>query len=157
MSISQLKILIPFILLCSSSVFAQGYNQGYNQRGRNYSIVPRSDTTPDTKKQEEEFHERLENHIQSFMITLDIDDFQKHIIKQKLDSYFVEKLSILKSGIQNQFALEERIELLDNTHFNDIKEMTPLNIQDSIQKFIKIKEIAPIKSKKEKRKKNKDD
>ena len=158
MCVNRIKILVLLILLSTSSVFAQRYNQGNGQRGgRNQSIVERSDTAPNPEDQKKEFQEKLEKHIQNFINTLEVDEFQKHIIKQRLHSYFVEKQLLFKSGLENREALEEKILQLDNTHFNDLNEMTPMNIQDSIQKFIKIKEIKPRSRKKEKRKKKKPD
>jgi len=157
MYLNRIKILLFFILISSSTTFAQNYNRGNRQqRGRDYSIVPRSNTTPSTKDNEKEFKEKLDRHIQNFINKLDVDEFQKHIIRQKLDSYFVEKMSLLKSGIENREDLEERINYLNNTHFNDLKEMTSVHIQDSIQKFIKIREIEPSNKKKKKRKRKKD-
>ena len=152
----RIKILVLLLLLSSSTTFAQQYNQRNGQRGgRNQSIVERSDTAPNAEDQKKEFQEKLEKHIQNFINKLEVDEFQKHIIKQKLHSYFVEKMSLFKSGIENREALEDKIQQLDNTHFNDLKEMTPVNIQDSIQKFIKIKEIKSSSRKKKKRKKKK--
>lgn len=152
----RIKILVLLLLLSSSTAFAQQYNQRNGQRGgRNQSIVERSDTAPNAEDQKKEFQEKLDKHIQNFINKLEVDEFQKHIIKQKLHSYFVEKMSLFKSGLENREALEEKILQLDNTHFNDLKEMTPVNIQDSIQKFIKIKEIKSKSRKKKKRKKKK--
>jgi len=152
----RIKILVLLLLLSSSTAFAQQYNQRNGQRGgRNQSIVERSDTAPNAEDQKKEFQEKLEKHIQNFINKLEVDEFQKHIIKQKLHSYFVEKMSLFKSGLENREALEEKILQLNNTHFNDLKEMTPVHIQDSIQKFIKIKEIKSKSRKKKKRKKKK--
>ena len=152
----RIKILVLLLLLSSSTAFAQQYNQRNGQRGgRNQSIVERSDTTPNAEDQKKEFQEKLEKHIQNFINKLEVDEFQKHIIKQKLHSYFVEKMSLFKSGLETREAIEEKILQLDNTHFNDLKEMTPVHIQDSIQKFIKIKEIKSKSRKKKKRKKKK--
>ena len=152
----RIKILVLLLLLSSSTAFAQQYNQRNGQRGgRNQSIVERSDTAPNAEDQKKEFQEKLDKHIQNFINKLEVDEFQKHIIKQKLHSYFVEKMSLFKSGLENREALEEKILQLDNTHFNDLKEMTPVHIQDSIQKFIKIKEIKSKSRKKKKRKKKK--
>ena len=137
MYLNRIKILLLFILMSTSSTFSQNYNQRNGQiGGRQRSVMPRTNTAPSTKDNEKEFKEKLDSHIQNFIDKLDVDEFQKHIIRQKLDSYFVEKLSLLKSGIENREDLEERINYLDNTHFNDLKEMTPVHIQDSIQKFI---------------------
>ena len=156
MCVNRIKILVLLILLSTSTAFAQQYNQRNGQRGgRNQSIVERSDTAPNAEDQKKEFQEKLEKHIQNFINKLEVDEFQKHIIKQKLHSYFVEKMSLFKSGIKNREALEEKIQQLNNTHFNDLKEMTPVHIQDSIQKFIKIKEMKSNSRKKKKRKKKK--
>ena len=151
MYINRIIILVVFILISSSTTFAQNYNQ----RGRQGSIVPRADTTPSQEENEKEFQEKLDIHIQNFINKLEVDDFQKQIIKQKLGSYFVEKMALLKNGTENREGMEEKMKHLDNTHFNDLNEMTPIHIQDSIQKFIKTGPSQNDNRKKGKRKRKK--
>lgn len=156
MGLKHIQIIVGLMLLCSSNVFGQMYDQNNPQRvGRQTSVVPQTNTERDPKDVEAEFQEKLENHIQNFINTLEVDAFQKHIIKQKLDSYYVAKLALLNSGLESRIEFEEKVEVLDNTHFNDLNELTPKNIQDSIQKFIKIEEMEPANQKKKKNKKKK--
>ena len=156
MQANSFKILALTILIGSSSAFAQNYNQRNGQiGGRQYSVVPRSNTEPSTEDNEKEFQEKLDVYIKDFVDKLEVDEFQKHIIKQKLGSYFVQKRALFKSGIENRQDLEEKVKRLDNNHFNDLKGMTPEHIQDSIQNFINTKPKESSKKKKKGKKKRK--
>ena len=158
MQANRFTILTLIILIGSSSVFAQNYNQRNNQiGGRQYSVVPRSNTEPNPEETEKEFQEKLEIYIKDFVKKLEVDEFQKHIIKQKLDSYFVQKRALFKSGIESRQGLEEKIKYLDATHFNDLNGMTPKHVQDSIQNFINTKPKETSKKKKKKGNKKKKD
>jgi len=96
MYIKRIKIFLLFILISSSTTFSQNYNrENRQQRGRDYSIVPRSNTTPSTKDNEKEFKEKLDIHIQNFIDKLDVDEFQKHIIS--VQSLFSSKSGVFKS------------------------------------------------------------
>lgn len=154
MRINRILIIVLLLLISTSGTFAQNYYN--NQRGRDRSIVPRTNTLPSQKEYETEFKERLVEHIQDFIDSIEVDEFQKHIIKQKLESYYDEKIVILKSEELDSEEKNKRVEYLNNTHFNDLKELTPVKIQDSIQQFIMTQVKDNDKRKKEKKKRKKD-
>ncbi len=95
----------------------------------------------DAQKQREEFEqqalEKLNERIQMFLATLEIDDFQKEIIKQKLDSYYNKKKVIFMDRSLKYYERDERLMALDNNHFLDIKNMISEDTMNQIQLFIK--------------------
>jgi hypothetical protein len=52
--------------------------------------------------------------------------------------------------------MEKRMEHLNDTHFNDLKELTTPEVQESIQEFIRTDLNAINNRKKDKKKKKKD-
>lgn len=154
MHINRIIIIVLLVLISVPGTFAQNYYN--NQRGRSRSIVPRADTSPSKEDYEKDLRERLEIHIQNYISELEADEFLKHIIKQRLESYYNEKLAIIKSEGLNRGDMEKRMEHLNDTHFNDLKELTTPEVQESIQEFIRTDLNAINNRKKDKKKKKKD-
>jgi hypothetical protein len=153
--VKSLMIML-FLLMFSSVAIAQSYMRnpyGMNQ-GRNRSLVPRTNNQPSQEDYDKMLQEQLEAHINNYMSDLEVDEFQKHIIRQKLESYYSQRLSILKNDALDVTSKRKSIEHLNNNHFNDIKDITTEEVQESIQQFIQSKPSATNK-KKEKRKKKK--
>ena len=81
-----------------------------------------------------------------------VDDFQKEIIKQKLQSYYHEKKTIYFSNIK-YYEKEEQLKTLDATYFSDLKELVSEEVIKSIQDFVKNNK-EELKKKKKRNKKN---
>lgn len=112
----------------------------------------------DVKKQmekiEKEMQKRQNIYVNDFINTLDVDDFQKEIIKQKMHSYFEAKKAIYISEAK-QYKRDELVEQLDATHFLDIKDMVTKDTMTKIMESAKgTSEAKENKKKKKKNKKN---
>jgi ethanolamine utilization protein EutQ (cupin superfamily) len=125
------------------------------------SIPVAAQKKDDAQKQREEFEqkvqEKLTENIQSFISQLQIDDFQKEIIKQKLHSFYVEQKAIYMNAGLMYFEREERLTALNNSHFTDIKNMLSDDTMTQINVFIKDAGSTLEKEKKKKKKKKKDE
>ncbi|WP_179315443.1 hypothetical protein [Winogradskyella undariae] len=153
-------ILILFTLFLTLNIQAQ--------RSRRSSMggVPQTNNEPTDKeiaKREREMEERKEEYIDNFLSTLEADDFQKHIIKQNINSYFDEKIAVLKTPFEHSLDREEAIKKLEDTHFIELKELISENDMAKLMEMIKggfnEKEVVKEKKKRRKRKnkKNEDD
>lgn len=134
----KLIITLLFFLICSV-FYAQNnaLNEGQKQRI------------------EQKMEDRKQEYIANFLFTLDVDEFQKEIIKQKLETFFDEKMLIYKKPFKRTVEFEEAVRNLEQTHFKDIKEMVT---EDTMSKIIEMaqgdfNEKEVIKDKKRKRKK----
>lgn len=131
------------------------------------SIPSLAQTQDEAKKQQEEFEkkvkEKLEEGIQTFVSQLDVDDFQKEIIKQKLHSYYMEQKEIYTNTSLKYYERDEQLSRLKNSHFDDIKSMISDETMGQIDLFIKDvgqtleKEKKKKTKNKKKNKKNKDE
>ena len=121
-----------------------------------WSIPTMAQTQDEAKKQQEEFEkkikEKLEDRIQTFVTQLQVDDFQKEIIKQKLHSYYMEQKAIYQDASLKYFERDEQLNTLSNSHFDDIKSMVSDETMSQIEIFIK---DVGATLEKEKKKKNK--
>lgn len=115
------KISLLLALLCSISSFAQTQDEAQKQR----------------EEYEKKIQEKLEERIQTFVVELNVDDFQKEIIKQKLHSYYKEQRVIYMNSSLKYFQRDEQLATLNNSHFADIKNMISDETMDQIQVFIK--------------------
>ncbi|MEZ4856048.1 MAG: hypothetical protein R2812_06185 [Gelidibacter sp.] len=113
------------------------------------------------KKQIETFQKKLkedqEERIQTFVSELNTDDFQKEIIKQKLNTYYDEKKLILQDETLKYFEKDEKLSILDASYFSDIKDIISENTMAAIKNFIKDNSSELKKQKKKKKKKNRKD
>ncbi|MEZ4803084.1 MAG: hypothetical protein R2797_09950 [Gelidibacter sp.] len=131
------KIAMLFLLVFSLQTFAQS-----------------TDTDKQREQYEKKAKEELDQRIQTFISELQADDFQKEIIKQKLNSYFEEKKTIYMNQNLRYFERDEQLLNLDQTHFASLKEIVSDDTMDQIQLFIKDAGTTLNKQKK-KNKKNK--
>lgn len=101
---------------------------------------------------EKEMQEKQDEYISDFISSLSIDDFQKEILSQKLQSYFNTKKAIIVADIES-YKRKEYLDELDRTHFLDIKSIFNEDIMNSIDDFIK-GEYKKKNKKKSKKSKN---
>ncbi len=121
-----------------------------------FSVSAQND---DAEKQRAAFEkkalEELDSLTQEFVSQLQVDDFQKEIIKQKIHTYFQERKKIYYNQHLKYFEREEQLSILTNTHFSDIKEMIIEETMEQIKTFVK-DGGAEMKKEKKKKKKKKD-
>lgn len=140
-----LRYITVFIFL-----FVVGTSIGYAQQDE-----------AEMKKQIETFQKKLkedqEERIQKFVSELNTDDFQKEIIKQKLNTYYDEKKLILQDETLKYFEKDEKLSILDASYFSDIKDIISEDTMTAIKNFIKDNTSELKKQKKKKKKKNRKD
>ena len=109
-------------------------------------------------KYEAEVEEKKQEYISDFINTLTVDDFQKEIIKQHMESYFDElkKINLLQL---RKLEHEEQVQKLDDTHFTDLNgvvaEAQISKIMDAVKGKWNHSEEKRNKKKKNKEKKRK--
>jgi hypothetical protein len=111
------------------------------------------------ERMERKIEERKQEYINNFLSTLNADDFQKEIIKQKLISFFDEKIALSKQQYGRSIEYQEAVRKLEDSHFKDIEPMLTeenmAKIKEMIQGDFDEKEvIKEKKKKKDKKKKN---
>jgi len=150
-------ILILFTLFLTLNIQAQ------RSRGSNMGGVPQGNREPteqEIAKREREMEERKEEYIDNFLSTLEADEFQKHIIKQNINSYFDEKMALFKIQFEHSLDRKAAIKELDDTHFVELKELISENDMTKLMEMIKggfdEKEVVKEKNKRRKRKSKKD-
>lgn len=134
-----LILSITFLLFSLNQVFAQTNEAAMKKQ---------------KEKMVKEIQMKQDEYINDFINSLEVDDFQKEIIKQKMYAYFEAKKAIY---IENQQEIKrmELVEQLDSTHFLDIKEMVT---EDTMTKIMEsVKGTAKTKDKKKKKKNKKND
>lgn len=100
------------------------------------------------ERYEKDMEKKQAEYILDFVNELNVDDFQKEIITQKLHTYFETKKTLFTTDIES-FRRKELLQELDRTHFLDIKEMCTEDVYNAITEKIKQKG----KQKKSKKKK----
>lgn len=121
------------------------------------SSVTLSAQTVDEKKKEKyeaEVEEKKQEYINDLVETLNVDDFQKEIIKQTMNSYFEKVQKIHQLNIR-PFEKKGQIEQLDITHFEDLKAMISEDTMSKILDALKGKWDKKKEKRKKKRKKQK--
>ncbi|WP_179353654.1 hypothetical protein [Winogradskyella vidalii] len=146
-------ILIVFALFLGLNIHAQ-------RRQTNMNRIPQTNSEPTEEeilKREREMEERKEEYVDNFLTTLEGDEFQKHIIKQNIMSFFDEKIAVLETRFEHQLERQQAIKHLEDTHFNDLKELISEDDMSKIDDMIKGKfdEKEVVKKRKEKRKNKK--
>lgn len=145
------KIFLTIFILSIFSSLSYGQRRGQGRQRQQQ--IPQN---VDPEKEKAKFAERAEvakkKYIAEFVGSLDIDEFQKEIISQTMDSYFVELGKINKLGL-NSFEREEYIELYDKEHFKDVKEIVSEDVMAKIMDAIKGKWDRNEEKKKKKKKK----
>jgi len=121
--------------------------------------IASAQSTPSEKQLErykEEAEKQQQEYITNFLSTLkDVDDFQKHIIKQKMESFFEERAEIFKSPMQS-YQKKDAVERLKQTHFKDIETTVS---EETMSKILEatdpnLNKIKAYKKHKRKNKKN---
>lgn len=133
-----LKTLVIIFTIGLGSIYAQNVAPNASQK----------------ELQERKLEERKQEYISNFLTTIDADDFQKEIIKQKIDSFFEKKLALLKLPYKRSVELQEAVHNLENTHFKDIEDIISEDTMSKIKEMIQ-GDFDEKKVKKEKRKKGK--
>lgn len=149
-------VLVLFALIFGLNINAQ--------RRDNMNRIPqpsREPTEEEIAKRQRDMEERKEEYIDNFITTLEADDFQKHIIKQTITSFFDAKIAIFKTQFEHSLDRKKAIETLEKTHFNDLKELISESDMTKINELVKgefnEKEVVKEKKKKKKKKKRKKD
>ncbi len=146
-------IIVFFALFIGLNVFGQ------RQRNRDRMGNPRVSREPseqDIEKHKRKIEERKQEFITNFITTLEADDFQKEIIKQTINSFFDEKIAVLKIKFERHFDRQEAVKKLEKTHFKDLKELISESDMTKINEMIKGNfDEKEVKKEKKKRKKDK--
>ncbi|WMI67197.1 hypothetical protein [Mangrovimonas sp. YM274] len=106
------------------------------------------------ERYKEKMEEEMDNFITEFVASLEVDDFQKHIIKQKLYSYFDAKQELYQAHLES-YILKERLTELDRTHFSDLKDICTEATIQQVQEAVQHPQEQIKKNKKHKRKRKK--
>lgn len=106
------------------------------------------------ERYEEEMAKKQAEYIQETIATLNADDFQKQIIKQKMESYFVAKKNILMANLPVH-EREAAIANLNETHFLEIKAMVDENTYQQLVDATTLTKTQQYKKKKKKEKASK--
>lgn len=124
-------ILIVFALFIGLNVFSQ------TRRDRmGNPQISRQPSEQDIEKRKRLIEERKEEYIANFLTTLEADDFQKEITKQKLNSFFDAKMELLNTRFERNFEREQAIKKLETNHFKELKELISKNDMEKIQELI---------------------
>lgn len=106
-------------------------------------------------KLEEQIEEKKVKYITNIIDGLEeLDEFQKHILKQQLFSYY-DELSKIYMLDAKTFEKEALINQLDSTHFKDFEEMLGREFIDKLLDKVKGKDKSDQKKKKKKKRKKK--
>lgn len=133
------KITLFFIVLNLSPIYGQS----------------QSDAEKQQEAYEKKMLEELDALTNEFLSQLEVDDFQKEIIKQKIQSYYQERKTIYLDTSLKYFERDEKLSALFVNHFSDIKDLVSEDTMKQIQSFVKDGGAA-IKKEKKKKKKKKD-
>jgi hypothetical protein len=131
----------------------------YGQMDRSISrTARRTGQTPEQQmeRRNEMIEERKNEYINTFMSTLEGDDFQKEIIKQKIHSFYDEKLVLLKAPFERSFDRQQAIKQLEESHFVELKDIISesdmLKIKEMIKGEFDDKEVKKKKKRKNRKK-----
>tara|TARA_R110002111_G_scaffold66446_5_gene108275 strand:- start:7686 stop:8186 length:501 start_codon:yes stop_codon:yes gene_type:complete len=158
-------ILTVFVLLLGLNIYAQRRGKEPNRNSR----ITQTQTEPTAKQIEKRARlaeKRKREYIDNFLTTLEADEPQKNIIKQKIMSFIDAKTTISNTKFENKLDQNKAIENLENIYFLEfieivsesdmakIKEMTKGEFDDkSILK--KNREVKKKRRKEEAQKKKK--
>ncbi|TPV32421.1 hypothetical protein FJ651_12730 [Paucihalobacter ruber] len=123
------------------------FNKNYSQ-----NVMPNESQKERTERKIEE---RKQEYINNFLFTLNADDFQKEIIRQKLNSFFEEKIALGKQRYNRSFEYQEAVRKLEDNHFKDIEALLTEENMTKIKEMVKgdFDEKEVIKEKKKKKEK----
>jgi len=125
------------------------FHKGYSQ-----NVMPNESQK---ERVDRKLEERKQEFINNFLTTLNADDFQKEIIKQKIMSFFDEKIALGKQQYSRSFEYQEAVRKLEENHFKDIEPMLTEENMSKIKEMIQgdFDEKEVIKEKKKKKEKEK--
>ncbi|WP_299228002.1 hypothetical protein [uncultured Psychroserpens sp.] len=122
----------------------------------NTNTYSQSKSDKEKERIERETEERKNKHIKAVVDGIDLDDFQKEIVTQKLNSYYIELFKIYKLQIPS-FKKKELINDLDAVHFEELKSMIGEEKVDQILEGAKDTNTNKKDKKKKKKRKKKDE
>ena len=146
--------LLTFALILGLNTFAQGRRDRMGN-----PVINREPTKEEIAKYEQKVEERKDEYIANFLTTLEADDFQKEIIKQKIYSFFDAKIAIFKTQYDHNLDRKEAIKKLEENHFKELEELISENDMKKVREMIKgdFDEKEVIKDKKKKKRKKRKD
>ena len=152
-------ILLVFALVLSLNLFGQIQRQG---RQNISDRIPRGEPTEnDIAKRDRMIEERKDEFIANFLTTLEADEFQKQIIKQTINSYFVAQKDLYKIKFNHRIDQQAAAKRLKDSHFKELGELISegdmAKIKEMISGGFDEKEVDKEKKKKRKKKKRKKD
>jgi hypothetical protein len=131
-------------IFCSVLFISNGFSQAAEEKQR--------------LKYEADMENKKKEYINDFVSSLKVDDFQKEIIKQQMESYFEEYKKINLLGLR-EFEHKAYVQKLDDIHFVDLKAMITAEQMGQVMNALKGKwshgEEKKKKKKEKKRKKKK--
>ncbi len=155
-------VLIIFALFLTLNVFGQNQTQRQRQRQRNSNNIPQTNTEPTEQqiaKQMREMEERKDEYIENFLTTLEGDEFQKHIIKQNLNSFYDARVALSKTDFEHRLDRNAAYKNLEEELFSELKELISesdmTKLKDMIKGVFDEKEVKNKNKEKEKEKKKK--
>lgn len=134
-----------------------GFN-AFGQRHRDMNRIPEPNREPNKEQiaqNERKMEERKEEYIDNFLTTLEADEFQKHIIKQTINTFFDARLEVLKTRFNHSLDRNQAMKDLESTHFSELKELISKDDMSKITDLLKGEFDEKEVVKKKKRKKNK--
>ena len=149
-----MKKLFTFILLflVISSTFAQFGRRG---RQRNMNRIPQNTqpTEAQIEARKKEMDERRAEYVANFIKTLEAGEFEKEIIKQKLDSYYTELKTFYEIKFESQAERKDALEKMTKKHFEELEPLISESDTQKIHNFTKGKFEEKKEKKKKKRRK----
>ena len=113
----------------------------------------KSDEQIQRERLEKKFIEDHNDRILEFIKLLNADDFQKEIIKQKIQSYY-QIIKAIQTADLKYFEKEEQLKSLDTNHFADIKDIVSEDTMNAIKNFTQNNNSEIKKQKKKRNKKS---
>lgn len=139
--------LLVFACIFCTSTFAQRRTNQRSQQNMQQPVDPEKEQA----RYEEQAEKQKQEYIAEFVATLEVDDFQKEIITQQMDSYFEELRKINRMGLKS-FERTEHVDKLDVRHFADVRAIVT---EDTMNKIMDaLKGNWDRKSEKKKKKRN---
>ena len=131
-----------FALICVFTLHFNGFSQSETKEEN------------ERKRFEREMKEKKAEYIQNLVDDLNVDDFQKEIITQKLDSYYDEVAKIYKLNVPT-FQKKQLVLDLGPKHFEDIKAMVSEEVMVKILEGARGENQDKDKKKRKNKRKNK--
>jgi hypothetical protein len=155
-------VLIIFALFLALSVFGQNRNQNQRQSQSQRNNIPQTSSKPteqEIAKRQREIDDRKDEYIANFLTTLEADEFQKHIIKQNLDSFYVASVELSKTDFGHVLDRQAAFKNLKDTYFVELEDIISESDMTKLKELISgkfnEKEVLSKKEKKKKKKKKK--